>query len=168
MHVLAAGSAAPEFHAQSLGGEELRLSSTLLGGPLLLVFAMPHVFASRLVVGYLRRLKAQVPKAPVWLVLQGDEEAVTSYARGYLDGLSVIHDRDLFISHIYEVTHVPSCYLLREGKVARAFTGFLREGLNHMARELAEAYGAKPQVLIGVNDNKGEYELAEVALSARR
>jgi hypothetical protein len=168
MNVLPPGSAAPEFHAQSLAGDELMLSRALEGGPVLLVFAMPHVFASRLVVGYLRRLKAQVPKAPVWLVLQGDEEEVASYARGYLDELVVVHDRDLFISHIYEVTHVPSCYLLREGGVARAFTGFVREGLNRVARELAEAYGAKTQVLIGVSDNKGEYELAELALSARR
>ena len=166
MQHLPLATRAPAFNAETLAGQRVSLSRALQHGCLVIVFGMPQVHASRLVVGYLRRLKGQVTASQIVICLQGDEDEVRSYAHGYLDDLDVVHDQDLYLSHIYRVTHVPTVYLVSAtGHIDKAFTGFLRKGLNALAHQVAEAYGAKPKQLITALDNKGEYELAEKALS---
>ncbi len=162
MNVLPKGSQAPAIEAVSLAGE--RLSSQ---GPLVLCFAMPRIHASRLVVGYLRRLKEQLPELPIWVILQGDEAQVERYVRNYLDTVQVVHDRELDLSERFAVTHVPSTYYLEDEVVKLAFSGFSRPAMNKLAAKAAEALGAKARELITQSDNKGEYELAEPALSWR-
>ncbi len=168
MNILPLDSSAPDFAATALSGKALVLTEALQKSPVLLCFALPQIHASRLVVGYLRRLKANVPDAEVWIILQGKETDVRSYAEGYLDSLEVIADRELNISKLYKVSHVPSTYYLssEEAKIALAFTGFNRPALNKLANLAAEATGAKAKELISAMDNKGDYELAEKALSA--
>jgi hypothetical protein len=162
MNVLPEGLEAPELRAITLAGE--KLSSEALS-PLLFCFATPSVHASRLVVGYLRRLKEQLPGLAIWIILQGDENAVRRYAQVYLETVQVVHDADLALSRRFAVTHVPSTYYLEDHQVKVAFTGFSRPGLNKLAALAAQATGVKAKELITVSDNKGEYELAERALS---
>jgi hypothetical protein len=173
VNVLLEGSGAPAFEAKTLAGETPNSAEALARGPLLLCFAMPEIHASRLAVGYLRRLQERLPGLAVWLVLQGEAAAVRAYAEGYLGGLTVIHDEGLELSRLYAVTHVPAVYYLEntesgEAQIRLAFTGFSRPALNRLAGLAAAATGAKAQELIGPSDNKGEYELAERALSAPR
>jgi hypothetical protein len=153
MNVLPEGSKAPDLEPQNPQG------------PSVLVFAMPHIYASRLVVGYLRRLKEQLPELSITIILQGNEDQIERYARGYLEALKVVHDRDLALSERFAVTHVPTTYYLEDDVVALAFSGFSRPALNRLAAKAAEALGTKPKELITASDNKGEYELAEPALS---
>ena len=169
MNVLPVGAEAPEFSVTTLREQPLSLAEALERAPVVLAFGLPHVHASRLVVGYLRRLKEQVPNVNVWVVLQGDERAVKQYSKGYLDSLDVIHDAWLRLSERYGVTHVPTVYYLTKTedgmKVTLAFTGFSRAAMNRLAVLTAEATGAKSKELITPLDNKGEYELAERGLS---
>ena len=167
MNVLAAGERAPDFRARTRAGVEVKLSALLERAPVVLLFGMPQIYSSRLVVGYLRRLKEYVPDVHVVVVLQGEAEAVEGYAAGYLDALHVVFDRGLELSKLYSVTHVPSTYYLvgREGTIEASFTGFLRPAMNGLAADAAQRTGAKARELITKLDNKGEYELAERALS---
>ena len=169
MNVLAVGERAPNFRAQTRAGAELELSTLLESAPVVLCFGIPRIHSSRLVVGYLRRLKEYVPELHVVVVLQGEAERVEAYAAGYLDALHVVFDEDLELSKRYSVTHVPSTYYLvkreGEGVVDASFTGFLRPAMNDLAADAAERTGAKARELITPLDNKGEYELAERALS---
>ena len=168
MNVIPAGEPAPNLNVTTLAGESFELHKRLESSPLVLLFARPEIHSSRLVVGYLRRLEENVPGVSILIVLQGDRDAVVRYANGYLDRLYVAHDETLEASHVYGVTHVPSLYYLVQGEaptVELSFTGFLRPALNRLARMAAEATGAKPKELVTGMDNKGEYELAERALS---
>ena len=169
MNVLAVGERAPDFHTQTRAGAQLDLSTLLESAPVVLCFGLPRIHSSRLVVGYLRRLKEYAPELHIIVILQGEAERVETYAAGYLDALHVVFDRDLELSRRYGVTHVPSTYYLvtREGEavVKASFTGFLRPAMNDLAADAAERTGAKVRELITKLDNKGEYELAERALS---
>ncbi len=169
MNVLAVGERAPDFRAQTRAGVEVELLSLLKSAPVVLCFGMPQIHSSRLVVGYLRRLKEYTPELHIIVILQGEAERVESYAAGYLDALHVVFDKDLSLSRRYGVTHVPSTYYLvmRDGEavVEASFTGFLRPAMNGLAADTAERTGAKVRELITPLDNKGEYELAERALS---
>lgn len=168
MNVIPAGEPAPDLEITTLVGETFELYKRLEASPIVLLFARPEVHSSRLVVGYLRRLKENVPGLSILIVLQGDEGAVERYASGYLDGLYTVWDTMLVASRTYSVTHVPSLYYLVQGEtptVELSFTGFLRPALNRLAAMAAEATGAKPKELVTAMDNKGEYELAERALS---
>lgn len=168
MNVLPAGTKAPDFQTATLGGEALSLREALESGPVVLCFAAPHIHASRLVVGYLRRLRERAPDLPVWVVLQGDEQAVLAYVEGYLEGLKVVFDEHFRVSKPYGVTHVPSSYYLApDGLVELSFSGFSRPAMNKLADLAAQATGAKNKELITAMDNKGEYELAERAPSAQ-
>lgn len=179
MNVLPEGSSAPVFNARNLNGDTLTSAVAVARGPLVLAFGRPEIHASRLVVGYLRRLKERLPELAVWLALQGESRAVATYSTGYLDSLTVIHDETLELSRAFAVTHVPTVYYLYlagegankssaeqdGGRIGRAFTGFSRAAMNALAVLAARASGAEAQELIAASDNKGEYELAERALS---
>lgn len=168
MNVLTIGSQVPDFEAQTLRGESITLKKLLETAPVLLCFGMPLINSSRLVIGYLRRLKDMVPDLHVVIVLQGDVEAIRHYADGYLDNLQVIHDEGLELSESFRVSFVPSSYYLKQdGEIYNAFTGFNRPALNALAEKAAEESGATIKELITAQDNKGDYELAERALSGR-
>ena len=151
-----------------LEGETHSLESSVSNGPLIVCVGMPRVHASRLVVGYLRRLKEQQPEAQIWIVLQGETPDVAKYCTGYLSDVVTVHDADLSISEQLDASHLPSTYVFtnQDGKITleSSFTGFKRYTMNALAERMAEASGAKAKVLIAANDNKGEYELAERGL----
>ena len=164
MHVLEAGTVAPAFEATDLDGNRLQLASALAGGPLILCFAHPVINASRLVVGYLRRMAEIAPAASVWVLSEGTEDETLRYARPngtpYL-AMPVAVD-GCAVAKAYGVTHLPTTYLIgTDGKVLRAYTGFNKPFLNTVALEVAALTGAKGKELISDGDNKGFYELAE-------
>ena len=73
MHTLENGSLAPLFTTTDLNGATLSLNDALTAGPVILVFGHPQINASRLVVGYLRRLAEIAPAVPVWVLLECSE-----------------------------------------------------------------------------------------------
>lgn len=152
----------------NLRGERISLQETLEDGPLILCFGMPQIHASRLVVHYLRRLKEQQPKVQMVIVVQGEEPSVRAYNDGYLDSLQVIYDKDLKVSQHFNTVYIPTLhYFTKEGGVEKAdysFTGFKRYSMNKLASRVAQETGGKAKELITTNDNKGEYELAELGL----
>lgn len=151
-----------------LDGEMHSLESAVSQGPLVVCVGMPRVHSSRLVVGYLRRLKEQQPEAQIWIVMQGEASDVLEYCNGYLSDVVCVHDADLSISEELNASHLPSTYVFtKEGgsiTLESSFTGFKRFTMNALAVRMAEATGAKAKELIAANDNKGEYELAERGL----
>ncbi len=166
--MLASNSLNQNLSITTLQGEKISLEEALENGPLILCFGMPQIHASRLVVHYLRRLKEQQPKAQVLIVLQGEEASVKAYSDGYLDSLHVSYDKDLKVSQHFNAVYVPTLhYFTKENgaeKAAYSFTGFKRYSMNKLAVMVAQETGGKVKELITVNDNKGEYELAELGL----
>ena len=164
MQILENGSLAAEFTATDLDGNTLELKAALSTGPVILVFAHPVINASRLVVGYLRRLKDIAPNAHVWIVSEGTEEETRKYVGSgdakYLE-MPVVVDR-CKVAGLYGVKFLPTTYLIgQDGKIDRGYTGFNRDFMNLIANDVATATGAKPKELIADGDNKGFYELAE-------
>ena len=153
----------------TLQDERISLQETLENSPVILCVGGPQIHASRLVVHYLRRLKEQQPKVQMFIVLQGEEIRVRTYSEGYLDSLYVIYDKDLKISQHFNVVYVPSLfYFTKENFLEKAdysFTGFKRYSMNKLTVMVAQESDGKAKELITVNDNKGEYELAELGLS---
>jgi hypothetical protein len=74
MQVLENGSAAPVFTATDLNENVLDLQKALATSPVLVVFAHPVINASRLVVGYLRRMAEIAPNLPIWIFSEGTQK----------------------------------------------------------------------------------------------
>jgi hypothetical protein len=162
--VLPEGAVAPDFTAQSLGGQQLSLSAALKTGPALIVFAHPKINASRLVVGYLRRLSEIAPALPVWVFSEGREAETLEYigsGEGAYLKMPVVLD-NCGVAGLYGARFLPATYLIgADGRVIRAYSGFSRDFLNWVANEAARLTNAKAKELIADGDNKGFYELAE-------
>lgn len=162
--VLPEGAVAPDFTAQSTGGQQLSLSAALKSGPAMIVFAHPKINASRLVVGYLRRMAEIAPALPVWIFSEGREAETLEYM-GSGDGaylkMPVVLD-NCGVAGLYGAKFLPATYLIgADGRVIRAYSGFSRDFLNWVANEAATLTGGKAKELISDGDNKGFYELAE-------
>ena len=162
--VLEAGAVAPDFTVTSISGQALSLSAALKSGPALIVFAHPKINASRLVVGYLRRMAEIAPALPVWIFSEGREvetlEYVGSGDSAYLK-MPVVLD-NCGVAGLYGARFLPATYLIgTDGKVIRAYSGFSRDFMNWVANEAATLTGGKAKELIADGDNKGFYELAE-------
>ncbi|HEX2862968.1 MAG TPA: redoxin domain-containing protein [Deinococcales bacterium] len=166
MHVLEVGTQAPEFTFTDLDGNSVSLSGALAGLPAVVVFCHPSINASRLVIGYLRRLPEINPNVKVLVLSEGTPEETTRYARPsgpegtYLTfpvGVDACQ-----VAKLYRVTHLPTTYLIgADGKILSAYTGFGKFFLNTLGNTVAELTGAKAKDLIADGDNKGFYELAE-------
>ncbi len=164
MQTLANGSLAPEFTATDLDGNTLDLKTALAAAPTIVTFAHPLVNASRLVVGYLRRMKDIAPSVPVWVISEGTEAETRKYVgegdAKYLE-MPVVQD-NCAVASLYATTYLPTTYLIgQDGKIIRGYTGFNRDFLNLIADQAATLTGGKPKELIADGDNKGFYELAE-------
>jgi hypothetical protein len=158
------GATAPDFTATTLTGQQLSLSSALQTAPALVVFAHPKIHASRLVVGYLRRMAEIAPALHVWVFSEGREAETVEYV-GSGDGaylkMPVVHD-NCAVAGLYGAKFLPTMYLIgQDGKVVRGYSGFNRDFLNWVANEAARLTGGKAKELIADGDNKGFYELAE-------
>ncbi len=160
MDVLEKGTEVPSLKLKAKDGRELDPARTQ--GPLVLCFFHPVVLASRHVVGYLRRLPAMAPDVPVWFVSTARPEETEVYTGGYLDGFPVVEDGCTALK-AFGGGFVPATYLLVDGKVEVAFTGFHKLALNRLGARVAELAGKRANDLVTEMDNKGEYELAEPA-----
>jgi peroxiredoxin len=164
MQTLENGSLAPEFTATDMDGNALDLKTALGNAPVILTFAHPVINASRLVVGYLRRMKEIAPNVAVWIVSEGTEAETRKYIgegdTKYLE-LPVVQD-GCTIAGLYHAKYLPTTYLIgQDCKIIRGYSGFNRDFLNLIANDAATVTGAKPKDLIADSDNKGFYELAE-------
>ncbi len=160
MDVLEKGKVVPELTLKATSGETLNPARA--EGPLVLVFFHPVVLASRHVVGYLRRLPAMAPGVPIWFASTATPEETSIYTQGYLEDFPVVLE-GCEVLRIFGGRFVPATYLLQNGRVDLAFTGFHKLALNTLGRRVAELAGKRPKDLVTEADNKGEYELAEPA-----
>ncbi len=160
MDVLEKGTEVPPLKLKAKDGRELDLKEA--NGPLVLCFFHPVVLASRHVVGYLRRLPGVAPEVPVWFLSTARPEETEVYASGYLDDFPLVEDGCAALG-AFGGRFVPATYLLVDGKVEIAFTGFHRLALNRLGAKAAELSGKRAKELVTEMDNKGEYELAEPA-----
>ncbi len=164
MQVMENGAVAPDFTATDLNGSELSLSTALQKAPALVVFAHPKINASRLVVGYLRRMAEIAPALSVWIFSQGRQAETLEYVgsgEGQYLKMPVVQD-DCAVAGLYGAKFLPTTYLIgQDGTIIKGYSGFNRDFLNWMANEAATLTGGKPKELISDGDNKGFYELAE-------
>jgi peroxiredoxin len=164
MQTLENGSLAPEFTVTDLDGNTLNLKTALVTAPVIVTFAHPVINASRLVVGYLRRMKEIAPSVAVWIISEGTETETRKYIgegdTKYLE-MPVVQD-GCTIAGLYHAKYLPTTYFIgQDGKIIRGYSGFNRDFLNLITNEAATMTGAKPKDLIADSDNKGFYELAE-------
>jgi len=159
MKVLAKGETPPPLSLKAKDGTPLELKK----GPVVVVFFHPDVLASRHVVGYLRRLPGIAPGVPIWFISTASPEETEVYTSGYLDDFPVAVEGGCAALKSWQGGFVPTTYLLNDGKVEVAFTGFHKRALNTLAARAAELVGKRPKELVTEMDNKGEYELAEPA-----
>jgi len=158
--VLEKGTEVPSLELKAKDGRTLNPATT--PGPLVLCFFHPVVLASRHVVGYLRRLPGIAPDLPVWFLSTARPEETEVYAGGYLDDFPLVEAGCQALG-AFGGGFVPATYLVVDGKVEIAFTGFHKLALNRLGARAAELAGKKPKDLVTEMDNKGEYELAEPA-----
>ena len=164
MQILENGTTAPVFTATDLNGNTLDLSQALETAPVILVFAHPIINASRLVVGYLRRMAEIAPTVSVWIISEANEEDTRKYVgpegNRYLE-MPVVVDGCQIASQ-YGAKFLPATYFIgQDGQILRSTTGFNRDFLNLVAADAATMTGGKVKELIADGDNKGYYELAE-------
>jgi len=158
--VLEKGQQVPELELRAKNGETLNPAKT--EGPLVLVFFHPVVMGSRHVVGYLRRLPAMAPGVPIWFLSTATPEETEIYIQDYLEDYPVVLEGCPALQ-AFGGKFVPATYLLMDGKVEIAFTGFHKRALNELGKRAAEIAGKRAKDLVTEMDNKGEYELAEPA-----
>lgn len=164
MQTLENGSPAPEFTATDLDGNTLDLKTAIAAAPVIVSFAHPVINASRLVVGYLRRMKEIAPSVPVWIISEGTDAETRKYVgegdTKYLE-MPVVQD-NCAVASLYGAKYLPTTYFIgQDGKIIRGYSGFNRDFLNLIAHQAATMTGAKAKELIADGDNKGFYELAE-------
>ena len=128
----AAGSPAPAFELESLGGGLRSLPQILRDGPALLVFYKVSCPVCQLTLPYLDRLAAG-DALQVIGISQDDAQSTQAFLErfGVTSPMLLDQSKDGYpASNAYGITSVPSLFLVEpDGHVARAFNGFSKRDL---------------------------------------
>ncbi len=144
--MIAAGSLAPEFTLDRLGGGRLSLRQILEHGPALLAFYKISCPVCQLTLPFLNRIAAG--PLPVIAISQDDENGTAKFQEKFQITLPTLLDREgehYPASNAFGISHVPSLFLVeKDGRISLAVDGFSRRDL--------EALGARA----GVDPFRGE------------
>ena len=163
------GTRTPDFKLQDLEGGEHTLAQLTAKGSAVLAFVSARVHSSRITVSYLRRIKEARAEVPLIAICQDDEDTFREYAKGlvpevhYLNFPAVL-DPDFNFSKASGIRLVPTIvWVANDRTVKESWTGFRRPELNRLAEAVLAEYGGKAGPVIKEADNKGLYEIAEIA-----
>ena len=133
-------------------------SSDLSGRPTLLVFFETDCPTCGLTLPYLNRMaEAMGDDLFVAGVSQNDEAATREFAERLAIRYTILMDRDLSASKLFDPDIVPALYLLDpRGNIDRTIAGFSKTDLNELATELARRAGKDPLVIAGPHDGAPE------------
>ncbi len=137
------GTQAPDLSLKTSGGTTLKLGKILQSESLVvLAFFKVSCPVCQFTFGYLERLHRAYPQIPIWGVSQDDLDATMSFARAYGCSFPILLDEDLRLTVKYELTNVPSLFLVdRSGQVRLTSVGFVKDDLEQINKSLSKTSG---------------------------
>ncbi|HLH40606.1 MAG TPA: TlpA disulfide reductase family protein [Bryobacteraceae bacterium] len=150
--MIAAGSVAPEFTLDRMGGGRQSLKEILKRGPVLLAFYKISCPVCQLTLPFLDRIAAG--SLPVIAISQDDENGTAKFQERFKVALPTLLDRERDhypASNAFGISHVPSLFLIeKDGRVSLAVDGFSKRDL--------EALGARAGVAPFRGENVPEWK----------
>jgi peroxiredoxin len=151
----AAGDLAPSFTLRRTGGERWSWDAESADGPVLLAILETDCPTCRLVVPYLKRLDEALSSSPgrVIAISQDSEEDTRQMVESLCIELTMLLDRDLEVSRLFDPSSVPALYLMEaNGRIEFSAVGFDKGDLNEIASRMFVGLDLHPQTIAEPND----------------
>jgi len=147
MVALAQGTKAPLFNLRGVAGGSHNLEVTLRDNSVvLLAFLKVSCPVCHLEFPYLERLHRSYRTVPIWGVSQDDADATVAFGRMFGCTFPLILDETLETTVAYDLTTVPSVFLVSADQVIRrTIEGFCKADLEELNQELAR-YAKQPVI----------------------
>jgi peroxiredoxin len=149
MPALTVGTAAPEIKLTSTKGANFSLQQALKRGPVVAAFFKISCPVCQFTLPYLERIYEAYTGSKVAIVgiSQDEQEYSEDFARDY--GLSfplLLDPVDRYpASNAYDITHVPSIFLITDGEVKLSIVGWDKRDMETLNAEVARASGVPVQ-----------------------
>lgn len=156
MPALTAGTVAPEINLPSTRGMKLSLRQALKRGPAIAAFFKISCPVCQFTLPYLERIYKAYPGNRVTIigVSQDEQDYTEEFAREYDITFPLLLDPvDRYpASNAYDLTNVPSIFLINDGKVKLSIVGWDKRDMETLNADVARASGVPIQPLF----HKGE------------
>ncbi|HXS98249.1 MAG TPA: TlpA disulfide reductase family protein [Candidatus Limnocylindrales bacterium] len=147
--LLEAGTRAPGFQLERLGGGTQGLGDLISGGPALLAFFKISCPVCQMTFPYLERLHTP-GRLAIYGISQNDADPTREFAEEFGIGFPMLldsQDAGYVVSNAYGISSVPTMFLVEpDGVIARVVQGWSRKDIE----ELGARAGVAP---IGERDN---------------
>jgi peroxiredoxin len=132
--MLAARAKAPAFELADLGGATHKLTDLIANGPVLLAFFKVSCPVCQMTFPFLERISAGLR---IYGISQDDAGTTREFNSEFGVTFPTLLDaRGYPASNAYEITHVPSSFLLeRDGTISWALDGFVKRELDALGRK---------------------------------
>lgn len=159
MVALTEGTKAPSFTLVGLDGHAYSLHDPLQKNPLIvLAFFKIGCPVCLIQFPYLERMHRSYPSVPIWGISQDDADATQAFAKMYGVTFPLVLDDDLSVTGAYDLTHVPSVFLVSKHQVIRMTSvGFVKQELEKLNAELAQSVGQSVVPLFTAADEVPEF-----------
>jgi len=145
MPALNVGMGAPEIELSSTKGNRFSLQHALQQGPVLAVFFKISCPVCQFALPYVERVYRTYPQGKVSIVgiSQDDQRDTESFAREYGITFPLLLDpEDRYpASNAYELTNVPSIFLIEDGEVKLSIVGWDKRDMEEVNAKVAHASG---------------------------
>jgi peroxiredoxin len=156
MPALTSGTSAPEIGLSSTQGNSFSLGQALKRGPVVAAFFKISCPVCQFALPYVERIYKAYPGSPVSIVgvSEDDKKDTESFAREYGISFPLLLDpEDSYpASNAYDLTNVPSIFLIANGEVKLSIVGWDMRDMEKLNAEVARASGVPVQPLF----RKGE------------
>lgn len=136
---LVEGTLSPDVNLASLDGKTYRLAETLGSNkPVVIAFYKATCPVCQLTLPFVERLARAHPERSIWAVSQDDAEETSEFVACYKLTLPVLLDEALQKSVEFELTNVPSIFLIgKEGRIEQTIIGFDKTSLERLHTTLS-------------------------------
>ena len=147
MVALVQGTKAPTLTLKAVDGPTYSLEETLKQSPIVVAaFFKVSCPVCQLSFPYLERLHRSYRSVPIWGISQDDVDPTMAFARMFGCTFPMLLDDILECTLHYELTNVPSIFLIDENRTIReSIVGFVKSDLERLNTELAQ-YAGVPAV----------------------
>ena len=151
MPALTAGTSAPEINLPVINGAKFSLQNALRDGPVVAAFFKISCPVCQLSLPYVERMYRAYPGSRVTIVgvSQDERDETESFAREYGISFPLLLDpEDSYpASNAYDLTNVPSIFLIADGEVKLSIVGWDKRDIEKLNAEVARASGIPAQPL---------------------
>jgi len=156
MPALTAGTIAPEINLPSTKGTKFSLEQALKRGPVVAAFFKISCPVCQFALPYVERMYRAYLGSRVTIVgvSQDDKNLTGDFAREYGITFPLLLDPEgsYPASNAYDITNVPSIFLIADGEVRLSIVGWDKRDMEKLSTEVARASGVAVQPLF----RKGE------------